>query len=359
MGRGRRITLRCAVEDLHSAWTVASDLVKVKELRQLAQQRLVDGVPDSELAKHLRQMPPLSRLGHPLIHAFDDQFSGDDDEGTLRETISAVNDRPWFKQSYSSRWRGAAVVLEDGPHEIAWLGAAGYHRAGSPEDFYVVFATGCSSGSDAYLPQAEDKAVQKVESKVARRDAWKLQLHLTALVLMCAACDDVENSYSVQVLSPDGTNLLTLTMTVFPTELNGAVANELLVELNPSSWEAPTLWETAGRVVCSAVQPKMESWTAAPLSGAGMSFATVLTEEATTTARLSAQSGQVDASTRPGEVRMGTVAHYAPRDNLTYATVAGEAVRAICGHWFVPTADHEHLPHCVTCQESWESMPAK
>ncbi len=89
-----------------------------------------------------------------------------------------------------------------------------------------------------------------------------------------------------------------------------------------------------------------------------MSHWTVLTEEAIAAARDCADSRQLDASARPGEVRPGTVAHYARVENLTHATVVGEAVRAICGHWFVPTADHEHLPRCSTCKESWEKLPA-
>jgi hypothetical protein len=303
-------------------------------------------------------MPPLARLGHPLIHAFDGQFSGEDDANTLRETISSVRDRPWFKQKYSSRWRGAAVILADGDEEIVWLGAAGYRRAGSPEDFYATFASACADGSDAFLPLAEDTAVRKVDEKVTRRDAWKLQLHLTALVLTCAAYDDVENPYSAQILTPDSADLLTLTMTVVATEVHGAVALELLVELHPSSWEFPALCEAAGRVVRTAIEPTMEAWVTAPLADAGMSHWTVLTEEAIAAARSRADSGQLDASARPGEVRLGTVAHYARVENLTHATVVGEAVRAICGHWFVPTADHEHLPRCATCQESWEKLPA-
>lgn len=116
--------------------------------------------------------------------------------------------------------------------------------------------------------------------------------------------------------------------------------------------------EAAGRVVCSAVEPQREVWVATPLEGASVCFGTVLTEDAIAEAREAVASGKLDSTARPGEVRLGTVAHYARRDNLTSATVHGEAVRAICGHWFVPTTDHEHVPRCATCQEMWDRLPA-
>lgn len=357
MGRSRRVTLRCASEDLPSDWTSAGDLANVQQLRVLAQQAAAGDATDSAISKQLKLLPPLARLGHPLIHAFDDQFAGDDDVGTLRETISSVNDRPWYKQTYSSRWRGAAVVVNEGGVETAWLGAAGYHRAGSPEDFYEEFAANCGDGSDAYLPAAEDERVRKVEGKMARHDAWKMQLHLTALVLLDTALDDPGNGYDVEVPAPTGADLLLLSMMVVHTEVQDHTAVELVVEIRPASWESPNLCNQASIIVMSAIDAQFETWTSAPLDGNAVSHWTVLTEEAIAAARAAALNGELDANTRPGEVRLGTIAHWTRRDNVTHATVYGEAVQALCGHWFVPTADHEHKPKCATCHERYESIP--
>lgn len=223
MGRSRRVTLRCVTEDLASDWTTPADLANAKRLRELAQKAVGGDIPDSVVRKQLRLLPTLSQLRHPLILAFDDQFAGDDDAGTLRETISAVNDRQWFKQTYSARWRGAAAVLEEDGMETAWLGAAGYHRQGSPEDFYEEFARRCHAGSDAFLPTDEDTTVRRIEVNVARLDAWKLQVHLTALVLLDAAVNNPENTYDTTVLSPDSAELLTMSMTVVHTDRKSVV----------------------------------------------------------------------------------------------------------------------------------------
>lgn len=340
-----------------SGWTSPADFSNVQQLRQLAQKAVAGDVTDSVLSRQLRLLPPLARLGHPLILAFDAQFAGNDDKGTLRETISSVSDRQWYKQTYSSRWRGAAVVLEEDGVETAWLGAAGYHRAGSPEDFYAEFARNCHSGSAEFLPAAEDHKVRAVEDKMARRDAWKLQVHLTALALLNTALDDPENTYDVKVLSPSSTELLTLSMMVVHTDVDGTTAHELVVEVTPADWESPRLCEQASIIIRSAIEPQYEAWTTAPLQGNAESHWTVLTEEAMATARDAAESGVLGADARPGEVRLGTIAHYARRDNITYATVHGEAIQAMCGHWFVPTADHAHKPKCATCQEQYEKIP--
>ena len=59
----------------------------------------------------------------------------------------------------------------------------------------------------------------------------------------------------------------------------------------------------------------------------------------------------------PGEVRLGTIAHYASRTGLTQATIEGEPVQAICGHWFVPRHDHAELQVCITCADARECLP--
>lgn len=358
MGRSRRVTLRCASEDLPNDWTILADLANVRELRELAQRAVGGDLPDSVVGTQLKKLPPLSQLRHPLILAFDARYSGDDDTGVLRETISAVDDRPWFKQTYSSRWRGAAVVLTEEEEETVWLGAAGYHREGSPEDFYEDFGRRCRSGSDAFLPTDEDATLRRIERKVARLDAWKLQLHLTALVLLDAAVTNPENTYNAAVLSPGSAELMTLSITVVHTDVDGITARELIVELVPAGWEHPTLCKMASTIVTSAIDPQPEAWTASPLNDNAVSHWTVLTEDAMSAARAAADSGKLSADVRPGEVRLGTVAHYSHRDHIAYASVHGEAVRAMCGHWFVPMTDHESKPICATCQEEYANTPA-
>jgi hypothetical protein len=55
-------------------------------------------------------------------------------------------------------------------------------------------------------------------------------------------------------------------------------------------------------------------------------------------------------------LRLGTVAHYSPREQLTDATVDGVAVPALCGYWFVTMRDHEGLDVCPNCAAAHASL---
>lgn len=162
---------------------VPADQAQVVSLRATVNRVIAGTAKDSAVASLLREIPRLNKLRHPLIESFEVQFAGEDDLGALRESISAVSDRAWWKQK-SSRWRGAATIVlpEAAGLETAWLGAAGYRRAGSSEDFYEWFASECGDGSDKFLPHAEDREFERIDGKIAMRDSWKAQLHLSSLV---------------------------------------------------------------------------------------------------------------------------------------------------------------------------------
>ncbi|MBK8733808.1 MAG: DUF3039 domain-containing protein [Actinomycetales bacterium] len=43
--------------------------------------------------------------------------------------------------------------------------------------------------------------------------------------------------------------------------------------------------------------------------------------------------------------------------HLAGHTINGDAVRALCGTFFVPRQDHRALPTCPTCQDRWDELP--
>lgn len=295
-------------------------------------------------------MPPLARLRHPLIQAFDDQFAGRDDGDLLRESISAVSDRQWLKQKFSSRWRGAAVldVTKDGS-ETVWLGAAGYRREGSKDDFYAWFSAECADSSDVFMPAGEDRVLERVDKKISLLDAWKLQTHLAALALLAAAAES-GSAGPLQVLKPDDTEvaLLQLHIEIETIRVDTDTLTEATLVVTPAGWEHAQLVNVAIRTVLAAVEPRAEAWRAAPLQSSSTSYAAILTEESIAEARLVAETG--DHGTRiPAGIRLGAHAHYARAERLAFATIEGEAVQAMCGYWFVPMHDHDGLDVCEQC----------
>ncbi|MEC5151690.1 DUF3039 domain-containing protein [Cryobacterium sp. GrIS_2_6] len=314
---------------------------------------------DSEIGDLLRRLPPISRLRHPLIQAFDDQFSGADDASTLREAISAVSDRKWWKQTFSSRWRGAATILIEDGSQTVWLGAAGYHRAGSPEDFYSWFAGECTGNSDAFLPQAEDRALQVVDCKVAQLDAWKAQLHLSVLILLANALD-TSNAGPLKILRPavELDALMELSISIETLEEAGEHLTEAILTIVPTERKYANLTGIATRTILASIQPETLEWTTAPLAGEATSYRVLVDQAMSAHARQTRSEGVLAAEDLPGVVRMGTIAHYTPVTGLTEASLEGTAVRAVCGHWFVPMHDHKALLVCLTCANVRDSLPA-
>ncbi len=105
-------------------------------------------------------------------------------------------DRLWFKVK-TGRWRGAATRLSrsDGPvdstlPELApwWLGAGGYRREGSPEDFYAgLTAIARRDGnSDRWLPGRWDWNRLKIEAAYR----WERQIREVVCRLIAGSLHD-------------------------------------------------------------------------------------------------------------------------------------------------------------------------
>jgi hypothetical protein len=67
-------------------------------------------------------------------------------------------------------------------------------------------------------------------------------------------------------------------------------------------------------------------------------------------------AGLLEDDDRPRSLTLGVNAHYSRRERLADASVAGSPVEAICGYWFVPTADHETRDVCAECHEGHAAL---
>ena len=359
MSRRRRVTLRCACEDLKKDWSTASDYRGIQAVREAVRRSLAQTGSHGEIAAALRLLPVTNQLRHPLILAFETQFSAEDDSALLRQTISSVSDRQWLKQTYGSRWRGAAVIVTTGDQETAWLGAAGYHRADSIEDFYNWFATECADSSDKFLPGDEDVELLKVDNKILKRDAWMAQTHLSVQVLLANALDfGSAGPLSIPRVTKSDEDLLNITITTESISEESQSLTEVFVNVLPNDPQFTLEQNEATRIILGAIDEMSTSWRSTPLEGYEVLHSIVATEATISRAHEARSTGQISDEDIPGRIRLGTIAHYAPRSGLTDATLAGHPVLAICGHWFVPMHDHEPLEVCVPCADARDRLPA-
>lgn len=354
----RRATLRCLTEDLHP-WAGSNESGKVAVLRDLVRARLAGEVEDSAVARALRDLTHLSKLSHPLVRSFDAAFASDGPE-VLRESISAVRDHLWWKQK-TGRWRGAATEVtapeddRNAAESIVWLCAGGLRHDGSADDFYVSFAADCGSGSDKYLPSAEDYELLRIERKTSRLQAWQLQVQMTCLVLVAHALSE-GSAGPVSVKSPDASQeIAEISAENVEVEVGTEVLREVLLVVRPLVDTAAT--SELFRISLAVLHSAPDEVRVAPLGGVGsrdMSFAAYVSEELVEEVGRAMRDEPLART--PGEIRPGTRAHFTSRDHVTLATIEGLPVEAVCGHWFVPRSDFDNIPTCVTCTEIYESL---
>lgn len=354
------MTLQCLCEYLTEDWSETSDRRHALQLRDKVGELMSGTSPKSVVSRDLRQMPPLNQLRHPLIQSFETKYSARDDSGTLRETISAVTDRTWLKQK-SSRWRGAATELPttDSPMDTIWLGAAGYRRGGSPDDFYAWFSSECSTNSDRFLPTSGDLRLFAIDQEIAKVDAWKVQIHISTLALLANVADGHETG-PMAFLHPTNLDapLLELSLSITTERVGDETIQEVIVSVRTLSRSYADAVNVATTAILAAITAESTAWSPAPIGDDVMTYATWVTASMTEAAEKVRADGGIADGDLPTGIRTGTFAHYGKENQLTSATVEGDPVEAMYGHWFVPMHDPEAAKPCAECARLHAALPA-
>jgi hypothetical protein len=331
----------------------------VLKLREEVGKLMTNTSTKSAVSRELRQMPPLNRLRHPLIESFETKYSARDDVGTLRETISSVTDRTWLKQK-SSRWRGAAIEIPaaDSQMDTIWLGAAGYRRDGSPDDFYAWFSSKCGTNSDSFLPTPGDLKLFAIDREIAKIDAWKVQIHVSTLVLLANVADGHGTGPMVFSHHTDlDTPLLELSISIATESVGDEAIQEVIISVRTLSRVYDKAVDVATVAILAAIAAESTTWRPAPAGDGVMTYATWVTTSMTETAEKARADGGIADDDLPTGIRTGTYAHYGKEDQLTSATVEGDPVEAMCGHWFVPMHDPETAKPCTACARLHAALP--
>lgn len=355
----RRVTLRCLVEDLTADWHNADHHRDAKALRAIIERCIAGEVPETSVAAQLRRMPRLNSLDHPLLRHFDAAF--DLDTGSeSRESISGLSSPHWWKQK-TARWRGAATDHSVVGENAVWLCAAGIRRQGDADDFYAAFMRDINrAGPEPWLPAQEDHLAGKVDAKVLAFDAWKLQIHCSALAVLAEALENPGETYSVEFPAPSrsssGDSVGKLSMSVESVDVDGMELGEVFLIGSILNREQVVAVDLAVQIARAAIQSDAEEWRSTPYIGESYSFSALIDPAARAHAVKLALSGSLPEESAPGGLRIGLRAHYARKHGLVDAQVEGLAVLSLCGYWFVPTADHMSLETCSECSQRHDQM---
>lgn len=352
----RRVTLRCLCEDLTDDWASVAQQRAFRQLRSA----VASSGPDSDVASALECLPTTALAEHPLVASFFSNFASDD-PGLQRESISGLTNPHWWKQKVS-RWRGAATDASDVGEGEAWLCAGGLRASGDQKDFYTAFMKAISNGgATVFLPAAEDRRLQQVEAKVARLAAWEEQLRLAVLICLADA-DQGGERQTLHVPAP-GPEPVGAALAHFGFELARVDAGsdelvELFLYVSDQNHARPSLLQLSVEAARSVLEPVNDAWRVLPGQGTDQIWSALISGEVLGVAQQAKTEGQLPAHLRSGALRLGVQAHYTYKDGIVTATVEGDAVRGLCGTWFVPTANPEHVPLCPACAHLYTLVPS-
>ena len=320
-----RPTLRCLREDLDTDWDSVEDQRAVSRVETLGR--------------------PLEDLQHPIVRKAAEDFPVPAVE-RQREGISGLTDPMWWKVRSGARWRGAVYVDQNGQ---AWLCAAGYRRMGESSDFYKRFMAEVKArGADHFLPSDEDHVLLAAMLDAAsfdphydaRFDQWEAQLVVWIQTHASASL----RSREVQEFNADDAFGQPLARVSVMAEAAGCDQYDVYVEVVPINFAALDELEWAEHVMLCALDPTEQQWETTYMGKGRAYSATISSTES------SAEGSHTDATAHlPGQSVPGAVAHYAHRERLVDCMVDGDALRAVCGKWFVPRQDPDSREICPMC----------
>jgi len=228
--------------------------------------------------------------------------------------------------------------------------AKGGHR--DREDFYQRIQREDEHGDPTlWLPTDLDRRLLKQETAARLRTEWEVDVQQSVLdvlrVIGHGGSRRIEVMHPVQGQGP----IARIDVTVEPVREDGYEADEVVVEVVPESRHAGSalLWQLIMRVLIS-IEPPEQRW-----DRFGDTYSTIGEPGAWV-----ARADELAPFVERGELAVsepGTTCHYTHREHLAGKTIDGEAVRALCGVYFVPTQDHESLPRCPSCDERLAELP--
>lgn len=251
-----------------------------------------------------------------------------------------------------SQWRGG--VWQDPDSGVCWLVVAGLAKGGHEDrdDFYQrIQRENAADGPRRWLPTEEDIRLLKQESAARLRTEWELQVQRAVLDALRAVQAGGSHRIDIDHPVPQHGRLARIEFTVTAVREDDYEADEVVVEISPERRYAGSslLWQLTVRVLIS-IEPPEQRWDryADTYSNIG--------EPGAWTKRID----DLSALVKRGDLAVsepGSTCHYTHRDHLAGKTINGEAVRALCGVYFVPTQDHQSMPRCPVCEERVAELP--
>lgn len=330
--RRARPTLRVVKDDLISDW--ASPFAQ----RALEEDRL-------------SELHPLSELPHPIVQKALNSFGNNSANDVFVGPIQSSTKLRLLEIKHA-QWRGG--VWQDPETGVCWLVVAGLAKGGHDdhEDFYKkVERADKNSRSESWLPQEEDLRLLNQETVASLRTEWELDIQEKIL----EALKEINLGGSAGFVLSNPLNqdrefaVVDLEVSLERSE-DGIDTDDILVRFTELDRSNPSLmWALKLRVLIS-INPPESGWV--PF---GEEFSN-MGEPGDWTRRIESLTKFVE-DRELVKSEGNSSAHYAHKRHLGATLLKGEAVRSLCGIYFVQLQDHESLERCPVCQSLYAALP--
>ncbi|UGT64100.1 DUF3039 domain-containing protein [Nocardia asteroides] len=328
--RRARPTLRLLTDDLPTGWANPDHLRLITEGRW-------------------QQLHPLAELSHPLLRKAVDLYGSDPLADPAPRLIKGSGELR-LQELRNAQWR--AGIWTDPDSGVRWVVSAGLAKGGhrDEDDFYQVLERRIGSGSATLLPTEHDALLLKRETAAAALTRWHLKLQSE----VAQALGSLERVASTRISLPHPSEpgaIGTVEIELDIVREDGTPREDFFLtfdlrsEHRVSTWG----WRAIERVLIS-VAPPVQDW-----DRHGNHYF-VMTEPGHRS-RQYARLGTAGSRKETLFAEQGTVSHYTHKSHIAEASVAGTAVRAMCGVVFVPTRDPDPLTVCPRCAENFAALP--
>ncbi|WP_342371857.1 DUF3039 domain-containing protein [Propioniciclava soli] len=297
------------------------------------------------------ELQPLSELPHPLIAKSAQSVGPDATTDNVVGPIAVSTQFPLWEVK-TGQWRGGIHL--DPQSGVAWLVVAGLAKGDHEDrdDFYQRVQREHATGDPTrWLPTDLDQRLLKRETAARLMTEWELLIQRQLFDALRSVSGG--GTTRVEIGHPHSGRgaLAVLDITVTPVRDDSYEADEMEVTVMPASAQAGSalVWQLTIRSLITFSPPE-QGW------DRYRDTYSVIEEPGYFAARAAELAVMVNdhelAVSQPGGH-----AHFTHRHHLAGKTVHGEAVRALCGVFFVPKRDHEALPTCPRCEQRMDELP--
>ena len=300
--------------------------------------------------RRFNELRPLTNLAHPILRkaaeAFGECEAEDNPVGLIRSSNSIR-----LLEVKVDQWR--AGIWQDPESGFNWVVVAGLAKGDHQDrdDFYKrVERADSNNSSFEWMPSAEDIRLFKVETAAERLLHWELVIQKLVLEALKELTPQGQTSFKIPHPRDEAKEFATVEMIVKAENDGGYDYDSVVITIDgdPALVASNLMWEATLRVLIS-ISPPAEGW-----DRVGDTFSTFV-EPNQLLQRLDELEGFV-AREELDVSKPTDRSHYSHRYSLTESTVNGEAVRALCGIFFVPTQDHKKLEKCSKCCENYDAI---